>query len=292
MTQLAEMPRRLSVPATDSCGNLEYFESPLLFHAGPHWYFTYVAYKQNKGSGCDKKGSYVNYIIGDSMFGPFDGPVHHLVFPAGDGNESVQQGICSYKGQLYLAYHVPYENLANPRDHHRQVSVTKLMIDSDGSLQAVYPDRDVGVGTPGVSRLTLDAFAPRREAAEFYALANVIGRKGISGEYQMKMGDGGYLLFRHMDFGHGASEFRAEIQSEDSNGGSNLLELHLDNPSGTLIGKLEISNAVRQLTILSTPLSSEIDGVHDLYLVARGTATASDRRLFSLTWFAFFPAGK
>jgi hypothetical protein len=115
MTRLANTPQKLAVPKTDSCGNLEYFESPLLFKAVGKWYLTYVAYKDVKGPSCDAKGSYVNYTVADSMFGPFDGPVRHLVYPAGDGEESVQQGICSYRGAMYLAYHIPYENVAGER---------------------------------------------------------------------------------------------------------------------------------------------------------------------------------
>jgi hypothetical protein len=43
--------------------------------------------------------------------------------------------------------------------------------------------------------------------------------KGLSGEYQMKLRDGGYLQFHDVDFDGGTT-----------------LELRLDNPAGTLIG--------------------------------------------------------
>ncbi len=42
MIQLAEKPRKLAVQQKDECGNLEYFESPMLFKIGSKWYLTYV----------------------------------------------------------------------------------------------------------------------------------------------------------------------------------------------------------------------------------------------------------
>lgn len=42
MTQLAEPARDVVVPKKDACGELDYFESPILFKAGQKWYLTYV----------------------------------------------------------------------------------------------------------------------------------------------------------------------------------------------------------------------------------------------------------
>jgi len=82
MIQLAEKPRKLAVQQKDECGNLEYFESPMLFKSGSKWYLTYVAYKDEKGPSCDRKGSYVEYAMADSMSGPFDAPARHLIYPS------------------------------------------------------------------------------------------------------------------------------------------------------------------------------------------------------------------
>lgn len=289
MTRLANTPQKLAVPKTDSCGNLEYFESPLLFKAVGKWYLTYVAYKDVKGPSCDAKGSYVDYTVADSMFGPFDGPVRHLIYPAGDGEESVQQGICSYRGAMYLAYHIPYENIAGESDHHRQVAVTALHIHQDGTIEPVFPGKDVGVGTPGVTHLTLDAFAPRREAAEFQVRVNAEGEPGLKGEYQMKLGDGGYLAFRSVDFGEGAKGFRVEASSENPLLQEGRLEIRLDNPAGPLVGVVPVpkTGGKTEYRILTAAIGPSAKGTHDLYLVARGSGDASQRRLFNITWFAF-----
>lgn len=289
MTELAEKPHLLAVPKKDFCGNLGYFESPLLFKAGSKWYLTYVSYKDDKGPGCDAKGSYVEYAVADSMFGPFDAQARPLIYPASGGQESVQQGVCQYRGHWYLAYHVPYDDVVPYNDHHRQVAVTSLTILPDGSLQPIRPADDPGVGTPGVTHLTLDAFAPRREAAEFQIRANAEGEKGLDGEYQMKMKDGGYLQFHNVDFGSGAAGFRAEVSSENKALRNVVLELRLDNSAGKLIGSIKIEGGEGKTTysILTAPVSNSAYGLHDLCLVAHGDGGDAQGHLFNLTWFSF-----
>jgi arabinoxylan arabinofuranohydrolase len=289
MVELAEKPRPLAVPKKDICGNLGYFESPLLFKAGSKWYLTYVSYKENKGPRCDTKGSYVEYAVSDSMFGPFDGQPRNLIYPVAGGQESVQQGVCQYRGSWYLAYHVPYDDIVPYNDHHRQVAVTALTILPDGSLLPIHPEHDAGVGTPGVTQLTLDAFAPRREAAEFQIRSNAEGEKGLAGEYQMKLKDGGYLQFHNVDFGSGATGFRVEVSSEDAEIKNAVLEMRLDNPAGELIALAKIGSAGGKTaySILSGPVNASARGMHDLCLVARGEGGDTEGHLFNITWFAF-----
>lgn len=95
---------------------------------------------------------------------------------------------------------------------------------------------------PGVTNLTLDAFAPRREAAEFQIRANAEGEKGLSGEYLVKLKDGGYLQFHNMDFGTGSNGFRVEVSSENAAFKNTKLELRLDNPAGKLIASVRIES--------------------------------------------------
>lgn len=289
MVELAEKPRSLAVPKMDSCGNLGYFESPMLFKAGAKWYLTYVSYKDDKGPGCGVKGSYVEYAVSDSMFGPFDAPARDLIYPVAGGQESVQQGVCQYRGNWYIAYHVPYEDVVPYNDHHRQVAVTSLAILPDASLQAIHPENDPGVGTPGITHLTLDAFAPRREAAEFQIRSKAEGEKGLSGEYQMKLKDSGYLQFHDMDFSRGAAGFRVEVSSENTVLKDTILEFRLDNPAGAVIGtaRVESSHGKTTYNVLTGPVNSAARGVHDLCLVARGKGGDAQGHLFNLTWFAF-----
>jgi hypothetical protein len=292
MTELAELPRPLPVPTRDACGNLEYFESPMLLKAGGRWILTYVAYKDAKGSGCDAKGSYVRYTSAIGMFGPFDTEMPRtLIYPAPGGHESTQQGMCAYNGRSYLAYHVPYDDVLPYADHHRQVAVTALKMLADGGLSPVHPERDDGVGASGLSRLTLDAFAPRREAVEFHLRSGATGEKGLAGEYQMKLKPGGYLMFREMDFERGASAFRVEASCENPSLHDASLEVRIGSPAGPLIATVPMvmTGGPTVYRTLSVPITASVRGTHDLVLVARGSGGDADGHLFNITWFNFAP---
>jgi hypothetical protein len=169
------------------------------------------------------------------------------------------------------------------------VTVTSLAILPDASLRAIRPEDDPGVGTPGVTHLTLDAFAPRREAAEFQIRSKAEGEKGLSGEYQMKLKDGGYLQFHDVDFGSGAAGFRVEVSSENMVLKDTTLEFRLDNPAGALIGvaRIDGGHGKTAYNVLTGPVNSAARGVHDLCLVARGKGGDAQGHLFNLTWFAF-----
>lgn len=290
MTELAEAPRQLRAPSHDACGNLEYFESPILLKAKGRWLLTWIAYKDDKGAKCDPKGSYVRYASADSMFGPFDRePPRTLIYPVFGGVESTQQGMCVYRGREYLAYHLPYDDMVPYADHHRQVAITRLAAGPDGSLEPVHPESDEGVGAPGVSNLTLDAFAPRREAAEFHVRSGVSGEKGLSGEYQMKMKAGGYLLFRRMDFGGGAKAFHVEFSAEAAGLEAAVLEVRLDSPAGALLGTAPMGPTGGPTTyqVARIAIAAQARGVHDLVLVARGRGGDRDGHLFNITSFGF-----
>jgi arabinoxylan arabinofuranohydrolase len=314
LTELAESPRDVEVPKT-ARGQQDYLESPLPVKIGAKWYLTYVAYNDSPDTSVtDSMKSeaeqsrtaderYLNYVTSDSLFGPYNGPIRHLILSAGAADESTQQGICEYKGQRYLGYHIPYDSglsdreglkmtesdLSTTQDHHRMVAVTKLDVLPDGTLRQIDPGRDEGVGTPGVTHLVLDAFAPRREAAEFHVRVNVSEEKGLLGEYQMQMGDGGYLLFRNVDFGSDASTFHVEVSSEYAGARDTSLEIRLDNPAGELIGmvKVEFTEGRTNYRTLSAPVSANAKGIHDLCLIARGRGAAGQRRLFNITSFGF-----
>ena len=72
--------------------------------------------KKSGGESCSANERYLNYVTSDSLFGPYNGPIRHLILSAGDADESTQQGICEYKGQRYIAYHIPYDSGLSDRE--------------------------------------------------------------------------------------------------------------------------------------------------------------------------------
>lgn len=304
MLELAEPVRTIQVEIKNRCGGIEYIESPILFKYRSLWYLTYVAENGRQGRNCnysesDPLGSYVQYATSKSMFGPFDQDIRHLIYPSVKRTGNVAQGVCQYKGQWYLAYHIPspYQRTHRPAVNNlsfsegvaRQVAITKLTIRRDGSLMPIHPDADLGVGTPRVSLLTLDAFAQRREAQEFYERKNADEEQGLKGEYHFKMKDNGYLRFNRIDFADGASGFRVEVSSEFASLMDGQLEFRIDHLTGRIIAKVAIyyTGAKTNYTVLNGTLVSGVSGIHDVYLIARGSNGDKQGHLFNLAWFTF-----
>ena len=288
MTGLAEPAHDIAVETINKCGSLEYFESPVLFKHGDLWYLTYVGFKSWAGkrncnySDDDPPGCYIQYATSKSMFGPFNENIRHFIYPVSGGDLNTQQGICQYRGEWYVAYHTSYQNI------HRQACVTHLRFNPDGSLVPIHPDSDQGAGTPGVSRLTLDAYANKREAEEFYARLNADDENGILGDYHFKMKDGGYLRFDRMDFGDGAAGFKVEVSCESPNLKGGRLEFRLDNPCGRKVGEAFIActKGNTNYVVLTGPVSGAI-GIHDVCLVAHGAGGDDLGHLFNVNWFTF-----
>jgi hypothetical protein len=141
-----------------------------------------------------------------------------------------------------------------------------------------------------VASLRLDAFAARREAAEFHVRTKAEAEPALSGEYQMKMKDGGYLQFHNVDFGQGgASLFRVEVSSEVAALKDAALEVRLDNPAGQVIASVLVDGGHGKTAyrVLSGRTDPRAHGVHDLCLVARGEEGNAEGYLFNLTWFTF-----
>jgi hypothetical protein len=289
MTELAEPVREIEMQWKDSEGYREFFESPILFKRGDLWYMTYMSWATPDRTSSNypssaPSGFYLRYATSKSMFGPFNENPRTAIYPGGGGVQNNHQGICEYKRRWYVGYHTSYENI------HRQVAVTNLNFRPDGSIEPIYPDKDQGAGTPGVSELTLDAFAAKREAQEFHARFNSDPLPRAGGGYRFAMKDGGYLRFDGMDFGAGGGSFKVAVAGAAPSLRDGRLQIRINNFAGPLIGEatIEPTAGSEQADILTGPLSS-VSGIHSVFLVARGLQGDGEGHLFQVEWFTFTP---
>lgn len=95
---------------------------------------------------------------------------------------------------------------------------------------------------------------------------------------------GGWIGLSGVDFGSGAESFHVSVLSLEAGG---VLELHLDEPAGPVIGRLTVSAAdgSQEWVELKTEVQGA-EGVHNLYLVFTGE---SDKGLFKLAAWQFTP---
>jgi glucosylceramidase len=92
--------------------------------------------------------------------------------------------------------------------------------------------------------------------------------------------DGGYAVYQNVNFATGTTNVSARVASA-GNGGT--LEFRLDSPTGTLIGSVAIpvTGGWQTWTTVSGAVSGA-SGVHNLYVVFRGTGSIGN-----LNWFEF-----
>ncbi len=121
------------------------------------------------------------------------------------------------------------------------------------------------------------------EAEDYSSLSSstieIIGTGG-SGSGLGYIENGDYLVFNQIDFGDGATSFKARVATS----GTTNIQLRLNSPSGTLVGTLPVSstgdwNAYEEQTCTI----NKVTGINDLYVVFTGAV--------NIDWFTFVAGG-
>lgn len=100
-------------------------------------------------------------------------------------------------------------------------------------------------------------------------------------ETEFRMKKGSYLSFTQVNLSLGEIGFRVEVASEQRQRKARL-EFRIDRPKGKIIGTLDIPYTGDSTYALKlTGNLRHAEGVHDLYLVAKGS------KPFSITSFGF-----
>jgi arabinoxylan arabinofuranohydrolase len=173
--------------------------------------------------------------------------------------------IFEFKDVWYIAYHA--QTLSKARgvaNGYRSTHLNRLVHNEDGSIQEVEADYK------GVKQVQyLDPFK-RVEGATIGWSAGVNTETEADSGARIVTGieNGDWIGLSWVDFGQGAVAFSASVISLEGGG---TLELHLDEPSGLLIGKLPVpaANGSEQQMELKKEVST-VKGIHDLYLVFKG----------------------
>ncbi|EPR09373.1 carbohydrate-binding protein [Ruminiclostridium papyrosolvens] len=93
--------------------------------------------------------------------------------------------------------------------------------------------------------------------------------------------NGDYALYNNVNFGSGATSFKARVSSATSGG---KIEIRLDSATGTLVGTCPVAGTGDWQTFSDVECNiSGVSGKHDLYL----KFTGDSGYLFNLNWFTF-----
>lgn len=271
-------------------GTAEVIPAPFMFEdAGIHkrngvYYYSYCSnfYDGERPEGSPPAGE-IAYMTSDNPMGPWT--YRHTIlknpghFFGVSGNN--HHAIFQFHDEWYIAYHAQTLSKAQEiANGYRSTHLGRLVHNEDGTIL------DVEADYAGVQQTQF--FNPYQRIP-----AVTTGwSAGIQTEYRADpeehrvtdIDNGDWIGLSGVDFGaKGAAAFSAAVISLKG-GGS--IELHLDDPAGPVIGELSVpaSNGPEVQRELKTAVS-HAEGVHNLYLVFKGT---SDAELFELVSWRFF----
>ncbi len=260
----------------------DFFEASFLHQRDGRYYFSYSTTFADHSATID-------YLVSDDPMTGFEYAGTILQNPAGNNYNNHHHSIVEYAGDWYIFYH--NRVLAN-RDGYsefqRSITLDHLTYDADGAIETV----SATMGEVAQLR-NLDAFS--RLQAETMA-----DQRGIEIEFAEDAGtrvgvnvtdlqDGDWIGYSQVDFGAGASSFRARVASGSAVGGT--IQVYIDGCDmftdlpGTLIGICPVSGTGGWQVWADIECTIEAPaGVHDVYLRFAGTGSAP---LFNLDYFQF-----
>lgn len=252
-----------------------YQEGPWFYRRKGHYYMAYA-------STCCPEG--IGYAMSDHATGPWT--YQGYVMEPNEASSGNHPGIVEYKGNSYV-FGFNYRLNTMVTDAHRErrsICVARLDYNPDGTIRETPWWKPAGVEQLG----TLDPYV--RNEAE-----TICWSEGVKSELCSEGGmdvyptrDRAFIKVKGVAFGpQGAASFLAvaarypSSMTHDANGSA--IELHLDDPSGPLIGKIVVSDYSGHWKAVSGPVAGAT-GTRDLYIVFRADASG---RLFKVDYWKF-----
>ena len=255
----------------------DYQEGPWLWSRknakGEKWYYLAFA------STCCPEG--IGYAMSKSPTGPWEHKGHIMDHtPQTRGNHP---GICEFRGRWYcfgLNYDI-YRLSTSRHAERRSVSVGEMTFNDDGTIQEMQYFTKCKLE----QREHFNPFRKVEAETMAWGYGLKTTRENPSGPWNPTLfvtdiDEGEYILVTGVDFGNGAKSFTASCSSKFWGG---KIEVRLDAPDGRLAGVVEIPYTEFKYKEFSTSLTDCL-GVHDLYLVFRGTAHQK-QNVFNFDWW-------
>ena len=129
MKSFAEAPRDVQIldeagkPILGGDHDRRFFEGSWMYKRGDSYYFTYSTGDTH----------FLNYATGDNPYGPFTYRGHFLLPVQG---WTTHHSIVDWNGKTWLFYH---DNQLSGKNHLRNVKVTELKFNDDGTIQQIDP---------------------------------------------------------------------------------------------------------------------------------------------------------
>jgi len=244
------------------------------YEEGPWFYKRNNMYYMAFASTCCPEG--IGYSMSKSPTGPWE---YKGSIMDGDSRSSGNHpGIIDYKGKSYLfGFNFRLNFMITDKHHERRsVCVEEFQYNPDGTIPKLVWWSETGVKPAGV----LNPFM-HTEAETIAWSQGLKTIKGVNGMYVTDIDNGDYIKIQAVEFGKGAKKFEASVATISPDA---VIEIHLDSPTGALLGVLKIkSTGNRDKWISQSCAVKRQAGVHDVYFVFKGTG----KDLFDFDWWRF-----
>jgi arabinoxylan arabinofuranohydrolase len=233
-----------------------FFEASFLFKRDGRYYYAYSTNPAN--------GLRIDYLTSTSPTSgyAYGGIIADQPPQNGDNNHASEFEL---NGKWYHAYHnrVVAKAAGIPAGYRRNLAIETLDFNADGSIKQVTYTTD---GVPQVG--TLNPYV-KVEAETMNAQSGIETEAcGEGGMDVTEIASGDWIKLRGVDFGTGAKAFSARVAGS----AKGTIELHLDSPTGTQIGKCDVPSTGGPQTWQTVECDvSGATGVKDLVLSFSGS---------------------
>lgn len=244
-----------------------YTEGPWILKRNKNYYLLYAA------GGVPE---HISYSMAKKPRGPWKymGQIMPL---SNTGSFTNHCGVADFKGHSYFMYHTG--KLPRGGGFGRSVAIEEFKYNADGTFPTILPT-DKGVSPIGTMN--------PRERVEAETMAFSKGVKVESndetGVYVCDIHRGDSIVVRVLDFGKTSpTTFTASVASALQGG---MMDVRIDSSHGPLICTLNVphTGGWEKWQTISAKLTTNVEGVHDLYFIFRGNEGA---KLFNFDWWKF-----
>ncbi len=246
-----------------------YTEGPWFYKRGDMYYMLYAA------EGIPEN---ISYSTSSSPTGPWT--YRGVIMPKGEKGAAFTNhcGVVDYKNHSYFFYH--NQRLPGGGGFNRSVAVEEFTYKSDGTFPTIYMSDDGPAQLESVNPYV-------RNEAEKMSFGSGIETEvcGDGGMDVANIESGDYVKISGVDFGDGASSFTTSVASATEGG---TIEIHLDSPTGPIIGTVTVpsTGGWQDYTKVTTSITGA-KGEHDLFLRFSG----GEGYLFNVDWWQFEKSG-
>ncbi len=258
---------RLGNDMTSTVGTAATIDAPYLFEdsginkIGNTYYYSYCS-NWNCKNGFSNAA--IEYMTSNSPMGPFRyaGEVMKnpgVFFQGSTGNN--HHSIFEFKGSYYMAYHTRTveSRLIGKSLGYRTTQIDKLNV-SNGKINSLRP------GLAGVSQLSyVNPYATVQAETIFTQAGIRVSGNGEGYAVVTDINNGDFTKVKGVNFSKGLKTITAKVRTN----GNGTIEVHDQNQSGAIIGKIAVSNTNGSFKDFTGTMNN-VSGVKNICFVFRG----------------------